>query len=244
MASAMSHAARPICSNRVIGTNRAKIPQTIARSFGGRAKIGRFPSEPGRNFPPDLILCPVENNGGMTMEHHQWNQPLRRSLVIMIVLGVAALITTGCGGGKQRVNGVTYPQVGVASWYGKKFHGRRTASGERYNMRAMTAAHRSLPFGSRVRVTDVETGRSVKVRINDRGPYYRRRVIDLSYGAAKKLGMVQKGITRVRVEVLNAPIAYRRAPNLEPAPPKPFMVLDDFAMEPAMLDMPPLLIEG
>jgi rare lipoprotein A len=90
-------------------------------------------------------------------------------------------------------------QTGIASWYGKKFHGRRTASGERYDMHAMTAAHRTLPFGTRVEVTDLETGRSVRVRINDRGPFVQGRIIDLSYAAARKLGMVERGLARVRI---------------------------------------------
>lgn len=91
--------------------------------------------------------------------------------------------------------------VGLASYYGKKFHGRRTASGERFNMHAMTAAHRSLAFGSMVRVTHAKNGRTVKVRINDRGPFIKGRIIDLSHAAAKKLGMLAEGVARVRIRV-------------------------------------------
>jgi rare lipoprotein A len=80
-------------------------------------------------------------------------------------------------------------QRGVASWYGPGFHGRRTASGERFNTNSFTAAHRSLPFGTRVRVKNSKTGRSVVVRINDRGPFTRGRVIDLSKAAAQAIGM-------------------------------------------------------
>ncbi len=94
-----------------------------------------------------------------------------------------------------------YEAVGLASYYGKKFHGRKTASGERFNMYAMTAAHKRLPFGTRVRVTHLKSGRSVAVRINDRGPFARGRIIDLSYGAAKKLGMVTQGVARVQIRV-------------------------------------------
>ena len=79
-------------------------------------------------------------------------------------------------------------QRGAASWYGPGFHGRRTASGEAFNANAMTAAHRSLPFGTRVRVVNERTGRSVVVRINDRGPYVRGRIIDLSHAAARAIG--------------------------------------------------------
>jgi rare lipoprotein A len=91
---------------------------------------------------------------------------------------------------------------GLASWYGPGFHGRRSASGERFNQNAMTAAHRHLPFGTQVRVTNVNNGRSVVVRINDRGPYARGRVIDLSAAAAKVLGLVQTGVAPVQIDVL------------------------------------------
>lgn len=92
---------------------------------------------------------------------------------------------------------------GWASWYGPGFHGNRSASGEIYNQNALTAAHRSLPFGTKVRVTNTRTGRSVVVRINDRGPYIRGRVIDLSAAAARILGVMQTGVAPVRVDVLN-----------------------------------------
>lgn len=93
-------------------------------------------------------------------------------------------------------------QRGRASWYGSRFHGRRTASGERFNAYAHTAAHRSLPFGTRVRVTNLRNGRSVVVRINDRGPYSGGRIIDLSRAAAETIGMLRSGTAPVRVEVI------------------------------------------
>jgi rare lipoprotein A len=92
--------------------------------------------------------------------------------------------------------------TGVASFYGGRFHGRRTASGVRFDANGMTAAHRSLPFGTRVRVTHLGNGRSVDVRINDRGPYVGGRIIDLSQGAAGALGMHGQGVARVKVTVL------------------------------------------
>ena len=95
-------------------------------------------------------------------------------------------------------------QRGLASWYGGQFHGEPTAQGELFNMNALTAAHRSLPLGTRVRVTHLANGRSVVVRINDRGPYKRGVIIDLSRRAARELGMVQEGRARVRVEVVGA----------------------------------------
>ncbi|MDO9220901.1 MAG: septal ring lytic transglycosylase RlpA family protein, partial [Thiobacillus sp.] len=100
-----------------------------------------------------------------------------------------------------------HSEEGVASWYGKRFHGKKTASGERYDMYAMTAAHPTLPIPSYVRVTSLANGKSVVVRINDRGPFHKKRIIDLSYVAATRLGYIGNGSTRVRVESLD-PAAY------------------------------------
>jgi rare lipoprotein A len=91
-------------------------------------------------------------------------------------------------------------EEGLASFYGRRFQGRRTASGERYDVRGFTCAHRRLPFGTRLRVTAVDTGRSVDVTVTDRGPYARGRIVDLSLAAARALGMVHRGVIRVRVE--------------------------------------------
>ena len=93
-------------------------------------------------------------------------------------------------------------QYGYASYYGPGFHGKRTASGEIFNMYALTAAHRYYPFGTIVEVTNLENGRKVIVRINDRGPYKKGRIIDLSYAAAKKLGMIGKGVVKVKLRVI------------------------------------------
>jgi rare lipoprotein A len=93
-------------------------------------------------------------------------------------------------------------EEGFASWYGGKFHGRRTASGEIFDTNLYTAAHKTLPFGTMVRVTNLETGRSTVVRINDRGPFVAGRVIDLSRAAAAAIGMTGSGVARVRVEVI------------------------------------------
>ena len=93
-------------------------------------------------------------------------------------------------------------EMGLASWYGTRHHGRLTASGVVFNQNALTAAHRTLPFGTRVRVTNLENGRQVVVQITDRGPYQSRRVIDLSREAAQALGMLTPGVVRVRLETL------------------------------------------
>jgi len=95
-----------------------------------------------------------------------------------------------------------YRQRGIASWYGRKFHGRPTSSGERYDMYAMSAAHTVLPIPSYARVTHLDNGRSVVVRINDRGPFHADRIIDLSYAAAHKLRLVNAGSARVEVEII------------------------------------------
>ncbi len=91
---------------------------------------------------------------------------------------------------------------GIASWYGPGFHGRKTASGEKFNQNALTAAHRSLPFGTRVKVTNLNNGRSVVVRINDRGPFTRGRIVDLSAGAARAIGLKSSGTAPVRIQIL------------------------------------------
>ncbi|WP_379550925.1 septal ring lytic transglycosylase RlpA family protein [Qipengyuania sp. DGS5-3] len=91
---------------------------------------------------------------------------------------------------------------GVASYYGRRFHGRLTANGERFNMNAMTAAHKTLPFGTKVRVTNPRNGKSVTVRINDRGPFIKGRTIDLSRGAAQRIGMIASGHARVKMELV------------------------------------------
>ncbi len=95
-----------------------------------------------------------------------------------------------------------FEEVGIASWYGPNFHGKKTASGETYNMYEMTAAHKSLPLGTYVRVKNLETGKSVIVKINDRGPFVPGRVIDLSFSAAKELGVVAKGTAKVKLIAL------------------------------------------
>ena len=95
-----------------------------------------------------------------------------------------------------------FVQEGVASWYGRDFHGKLTSNGETYNMNAMTAAHKTLPLGVYVKVTNLENGKSAVVRVNDRGPFVKKRVIDLSYAGAKALGYVDAGTARVKIEAL------------------------------------------
>jgi rare lipoprotein A len=120
-----------------------------------------------------------------------------------LLLGTLAL-ATACSSAiaGTRSRGAVAVEEGEASWYGKPYHGRKTASGEVYDMYAHTAAHRTLPMKTRVRVTNVENGKSTVVRVNDRGPFAKDRVIDVSYAAAEELGFVKRGVARVRVERL------------------------------------------
>ncbi|MFI8609945.1 septal ring lytic transglycosylase RlpA family protein [Pseudomonas sp. NPDC077649] len=123
-------------------------------------------------------------------------------LQAVVVLGLLAVLA-GCstfGSGIGSGSGAT--ETGKASYYGDRHHGRKTASGERFDQHALTAAHRSLPFGTRVRVTNLSNERSVVVRINDRGPFVRGRIIDVSRAAAERLGMLRAGVVPVRVEQL------------------------------------------
>ena len=129
---------------------------------------------------------------------------MRRGMGALLGLFLLA----GCGGGPSAETDPTagepgWVQEGIASYYAHKFHGRTTASGETYDMMAMTAAHRTLPFGTRVRVVNKDNGRSVVVRINDRGPFVAGRVIDLSRASAEELGMMGSGVAPVRLEVLD-----------------------------------------
>jgi rare lipoprotein A len=105
----------------------------------------------------------------------------------------------------SRDNQPVQAETGIASWYGAPYHNRRGSNGEVYDMNAMTAAHRTLPLGSIVRVTNLDSQKSAVVRITDRGPFIEGRIIDLSQAAAKQIGLVQKGTGRVRVEVLKTP---------------------------------------
>lgn len=115
-----------------------------------------------------------------------------------LLLSVALILgTTTLANAKENK---PFVQQGKASWYGPGFHGRTTANGERYNMNGLTAAHRYLPFGTKLKVTCNQTGKSVIVRVNDRGPFHGNRVLDLSKGAAKQLGIVQRGVGSVKIE--------------------------------------------
>lgn len=134
---------------------------------------------------------------------------------LWICLGFSvASVLAGCGPAVPRFTtratpstanppSTTHQLEGMASYYSDEFNGRRTSSGETYDMHDFTAAHRTLPFNTKIRVLNLENGRSVVVRVNDRGPFKDDRVLDLSLGAAKELGLIENGTARVRIEILD-----------------------------------------
>jgi len=129
-------------------------------------------------------------------------------------LGLAVLVVIWAGGAGPGVPTSAEAHApdeerGKASWYGHPYHGRHASNGEIYDMHKLTAAHRTLPLGTRVRVINLRNGRSVEVRITDRGPFVRGRIIDLSYAAARRLDMVKAGVVPVRVRVIALPGAAR-----------------------------------
>lgn len=141
------------------------------------------------------------------------------------------------------------PMVGVTSYYHNSLHGNRTANGERYNRHSLTAAHRTLPFGTKVKVTDITTNKSVVVKINDRGPFVKGRVLDLSSAAADSLGIKKQGLAKVQIMVLSKPepkakstkvnyTAKAKAPTpvVEPKPIKVIKPYDTIETLIAMLD--------
>ena len=121
-------------------------------------------------------------------------------LMVLLLTGLPA-----CAGSTRdpaEVGGVSSQETGLASYYGHQYHGRTTANGETYDENALTAAHRTLPFGTRVRVINLENGKSMLLRINDRGPFVEGRIIDVSWRAAQDLDFVREGVVKARVEVL------------------------------------------
>lgn len=125
-----------------------------------------------------------------------------RKLAPFVWVLLLIILLAGCGYLSATAPRKGRSQVGMASWYGKKFHGRPTSSGEIFDMYKLTAAHKELPLGTRVRVTNLKNRKSVILKVNDRGPFIKGRIIDLSYGAAKIIEMVEDGVARVRIEIV------------------------------------------
>jgi rare lipoprotein A len=134
--------------------------------------------------------------------------PLRTLRSLWLIFGVFVLVFLFAACAPKKITHppyepgkeIRYRETGIASWYGEDFHGRKTANGEVYDMHAMTAAHRTLPFNIRVRVTNLDNGKKTEVRVNDRGPFVPGRIIDLSRSGAKELGMLGPGTARVLIE--------------------------------------------
>lgn len=125
------------------------------------------------------------------------------SLFSLVAMALLASLLGACAAPRYKMDyPVGYRERGLASWYGKDFHGKPTSSGEIYNMFDLTAAHKTLPLGTLLRVTDLDNGRAVRVKVNDRGPFVGDRILDLSFGAAQLLGVVASGIAKVEIEVI------------------------------------------
>ena len=140
----------------------------------------------------------------------------RASFACIIAAVIGALCFTSCGSSGRNRARVAMPKIGtkekgIASWYGMPYHGRRTASGEVFDMDKITAAHKKFAFGTWVMVDNLDNGKRVEVRINDRGPFVRGRVIDLSRGAARKIDMLGPGLAKVRLTVIAKPSPVRRS---------------------------------
>jgi peptidoglycan lytic transglycosylase len=130
---------------------------------------------------------------------------MKRSIPYSLILVCIALVFSGCSGMTKRIDttGSGYKETGKASFYAMKFQSRKTASGEIFDQSASTAAHKKLPFGTKVKITNVRNGKSVIVRINDRGPFVRGRIIDLSRSAFSKIGNTRAGVIDVKLKVVD-----------------------------------------
>jgi rare lipoprotein A len=144
----------------------------------------------GGTYGQSALIPDVPSPYSALIDNFSEHRPLiRRAVSVALCAAVLAASSTAA-----------YAQCGGASWYGPGFHGKRAASGETFNENAMTAAHRSLPFGTKLRVTDQNSGKSIQVVINDRGPFHGKRIIDLSKAAASELGFRNRGVTSVCIE--------------------------------------------
>lgn len=152
------------------------------------------------------------------------------SSTVLFCLTLGLLVQPGCVAHKKHLPSLNTgtSQIGVASWYGPSFHGKPSASGEPYDMWALTAAHRTLPFGTRVQVTKAKTGKTVTVRINDRGPFIEGRIIDLSYAAARELAMIGEGTAEVALTIVS-PLNTLN-PSIDEAPTRFWVQVGAFRM--------------
>jgi rare lipoprotein A len=135
----------------------------------------------------------------------------RALLGFLVIVTTTCGLVAGCAGSRSRGGSPNWSEQGLASWYGADFHGRRTANGERYNMYAMTAAHKTLPLGTQIVVINQQTGRRIRVRVNDRGPFVAGRIVDLSLAAARALGSAEAGVVPVTLEAVLPSAAFATA---------------------------------
>lgn len=174
---------------------------------------------------------------GFVNRQREFNQ----AWVLLLACGLAFSACTVLPKGRADLD-VGLKEMGIASWYGEDFHGWLTANGEIYDMEALTAAHRTLPLGTWVLVTNVENGRQVRVRINDRGPYLYGRVLDLSLAGARELDMVESGIAAVQLEVVgDQGIGLASAVDVLPLP---LTTMDADSGEGPMFLVPPLAVRA
>ncbi len=157
------------------------------------------------NFGPDRVVQLFTNAAAASL----WRR-CRRLLAVSVPI-LLPMMLAGCSSLRKPIAPRTTTSIGpfyakgVASWYGGEFHGRRTANGERFDQYGLSAAHRTLPFGTRLTVTNLANGSSVVVKVNDRGPFAKDRILDLSYGAAKAIGLVGPGTGTVQIELVDGP---------------------------------------
>lgn len=215
---------RPVEDTPGVSSGGAAVPSKPVTTRGGGYYLD---DGPGDDEPPPEVLAAIPDAVPRVEPLHRFaNRPYS-------VLGKSYTPM------KTRDS---YKATGIASWYGKKFHGQKTSSGEVYDMYAMTAAHPTLPLPSYARVTNPVNGKSVVVRVNDRGPFLHNRIMDLSYAAAWKLGYIGNGSARVTVELLHPdsdaapPIL---AQKIEPAPASPVLVAASAAEAPLVDASPP-----
>ena len=214
---------RPIAPSSNTGTATTGTANAPAPTASSNSRSGGYYKDDGPGVsPPDVALIP-DAVPRFEPVHSRANRPY-------VVFGQTYQPMTVLAPFKQR---------GMASWYGRKFHGQKTSVGETYDMYGMTAAHPTLPLPSYVRVTNVRTGKSVVVRVNDRGPFLNQRVIDLSYTAAAKLGYVNAGSTEVEVELVTRfdemPVLANALPTpTSPTPTSPIPTAVSAATVPAV----------
>jgi rare lipoprotein A len=191
----------PRCERQLAAAPEDVVPRVVA-SGPNPPRLVALDAARWRAIPRRSVAArPIKSRSDRDDPHGMDLRPISRQVLSPLALAVLALAWAGCAASVPPP-GASSVRVGVASYYGSEFAGRPTASGERYDPARLTAAHRSLPFGTRVRVFNLENGRSVVVRVNDRGPRRSDRILDVSYRAAKRLGFSGAGLARVRIEPL------------------------------------------